>query len=206
MEEFNRKTHWETVYANKALEEVSWYQRVPETSLSFFARFEVPLEAKIIDVGGGDSYLVDFLLEAGYCDITVLDVSGKAIARAKERLGKKAEMVKWIVADAADFDPPEKYDFWHDRAAFHFLNDSSELVGYVQSAEKGLRKGGLLAIGTFSEKGPAKCSGISIRQYSADSLKAQFELGFNSLECFSVDHKTPFDTVQNFVFCTFERV
>lgn len=121
MEPFNRKKHWENIYQTKELNEVSWFQPTPETSLSFFKEFKVPLNAKIIDIGGGDSFLVDHLLELGYTDITVLDISSAAIERAKKRLGDKAQRVEWMVADAATFQPTEQYDFWHDRAAFHFL-------------------------------------------------------------------------------------
>src|SRR5687767_13401180 len=118
MKEFNRKEHWEKIYNTKELKDVSWYQPVPETSLDFIRHFKVPETAKIIDIGGGDSLFVDHLLEEGYQDITVMDISEASLNRAKLRLGKKAAKVKWIVADAANFNPPEQYDFWHDRAAF----------------------------------------------------------------------------------------
>jgi trans-aconitate methyltransferase len=127
MEDFDRKKHWENIYHTKELNEVSWFQSTPETSLDFFKDFSVPETAKIIDIGGGDSYLVDNLLDLGYKDITVLDISEAAIERAKQRLGERAGKVKWIVADAVTFKPKEKYDFWHDRAAFHFLTDEQDI-------------------------------------------------------------------------------
>lgn len=121
MEGFDRHVHWENIYKTKQLCEVSWYQPTPTTSLEFIEQFNIPTFAKIIDVGGGDGFFVDHLLNLGYHDITVLDISETAINRAKERLGDKANQVKWIVSDAATFKPTEKYDFWHDRATFHFL-------------------------------------------------------------------------------------
>ena len=130
MAEFNRKNHWENIYTTKSLEEVSWYEPTPATSLSFVKQFNIPTSAKIIDIGGGDSLFVDYLLDLGYQDITVLDISAAALERAKKRLGENAHKVKWIVADAANFTPTEKYDFWHDRAAFHFLTQEKEILNY----------------------------------------------------------------------------
>ena len=120
MEEIkSRKEHWENIYGTKELKDVSWFQPLPETSLNFLKEFNVPKNAAIIDVGGGDSLLVDHLLAEGYTDISVLDISEKALERAKSRLGEKASHIKWIVSDASEFKPERKYDFWHDRAAFH---------------------------------------------------------------------------------------
>lgn len=205
MEDFDRKKHWEGIYETKQLTEVSWYQPTPQTSLDFISMFDIPKTAKIIDVGGGDSFLVDHLLDLGFTDITVLDISEKAIKRAKERLGANAEKVKWIVADAAEFVPTETYDFWHDRAAFHFLTDQNEINNYIQTTSKALNENGVLAIGTFSENGPTKCSGIEITQYSQESLSEIFNGIFTKVACLQVDHKTPFDTVQNFTFCAFRK-
>jgi len=205
METFNRKNHWENIYETKSLEEVSWYQPTPETSLEFIQNLSLEKDASIIDIGGGDSFLVDHLLESGYTNITVLDISEKAIERAKERLGKNAEKVKWIVSDITKFEPAEKYDIWHDRAAFHFLTDDNDISAYLEIAGKAVKQNGRLFIGTFSENGPKKCSGIEIRQYSEDSLSETFGSEFRKINCFTVDHKTPFDTVQNFIFCSFRK-
>ncbi len=205
MEDFNRKEHWENIYQTKDLEDVSWYQPVPETSLAFFRKFDIPKSAKIIDIGGGDSLLVDHLLDLGYDDISVLDISEAAIDRAKKRLGDKASEVKWIVADAAYFEPTEKYDFWHDRAAFHFLTDDTDIEKYISTAKDSINPSGLLVIGTFSEKGPKKCSGIEIKQYSEQSLNDRFKDSFKKIDCMTDDHQTPFGTTQNFVFCSFKR-
>jgi ubiquinone/menaquinone biosynthesis C-methylase UbiE len=204
MENFDKKAHWENIYTTKSLTEVSWYQPNPETSLNFIHEFNVPKKAKIIDVGGGDSFLVDHLLMEGYTDITVLDISAAALERAKLRLGKKAQLVKWIVADASKFTPTEHYDFWHDRAAFHFLNSDSEIDAYLNSVQNGLSKNGILVMGTFSENGPEKCSGIKIKQYSENSMVERLTHFFNKIKCISIDHITPFNTIQNFIFCSFK--
>ena len=205
MEDFDRKAHWENIYTTKELTAVSWYQSVPVTSLEFLVQSGLPKTAKIIDVGGGDSFFADHLLEQGYTDITVLDISEQALERAKKRLGEKAARVKWIVSDASTFVPQETYDFWHDRDVFHFLTAEKDILSYTEVLAKGIRSGGILVIGTFSETGPLKCSGIPIKQYSENSLAECFAPVFDNITCVRVDHPTPFDTVQNFVFCSFRR-
>jgi SAM-dependent methyltransferase len=205
MENFERKKHWENIYQTKDLKDVSWFQPTPETSLAFFKQFDVPTTAKVIDIGGGDSFLVDHLLDRGYENISVLDISAAAIQRAKLRLGDRAKNVKWIIADAANFKPTEKYDFWHDRAAFHFLTDEQEISNYIETAQQNIDPNGILVIGTFSEQGPKKCSGIEIKQYSEDSMTDRLKTFFEKIKCITIDHTTPFDTVQNFVFCSFKR-
>jgi len=206
MGNFDRQKHWENIYQTKELKDVSWFQPTPETSLDFFKQFNVPTTAKVIDIGGGDSFLVDHLLDLGYQDISVLDISAAAIDRAKQRLGEKAKNVKWIVADAATFKPTEKYDFWHDRAAFHFLTDEEEISNYLETARQNINPTGILVIGTFSEQGPKKCSGIEIKQYSEKTMTDRLKNFFEKIKCITVDHKTPFDTIQNFVFCSFRKL
>ncbi|WP_339739600.1 class I SAM-dependent methyltransferase [uncultured Sunxiuqinia sp.] len=206
MNNFDRKKHWETIYQTKSLNEVSWFEPVPETSLDFFKQFKVPTRAKIIDIGGGDSLLVDHLLDRGYSDLTVLDISEAAIRRAKERLGEQASLVKWIVADAATFQPNEKYDFWHDRAAFHFLTQEQEISNYLDTARRSIQPAGILVIGTFSDEGPEKCSGIEIRRYSENSMTNRLKMFFEKIRCITVDHKTPSRSIQNFVFCSFRKL
>ena len=206
MTNFNRKKHWENIYQTKNLDEVSWYQPKPETSLSFFEKYKIHKGANIIDVGGGDSFLVDHLVALGYQNITVLDISEKAIEKAINRLGDKAHLVKWIVEDVIGFIVSEKYDVWHDRAVFHFLTNKKEIRLYSEIAANNIIKNGLLIVGTFSDKGPEKCSGIEIKQYSEKALAVQFQSSFNKLECFTIDHQTPFQTSQNFTFCVFEKV
>jgi ubiquinone/menaquinone biosynthesis C-methylase UbiE len=202
----DRKQHWENIYSTKQLQDVSWYQPTPTTSIDFLKAFNISTSAKIIDVGGGDSFLVDNLLDMGYQDITVLDISAASLDRAKKRLGDKAAKVKWIVADATTFKPNEQYDFWHDRAAFHFLTQDEEINNYIETIREHLKPTGILIIGTFSEQGPKKCSGIEIKQYSEITMTERLQKFFEKVKCITVDHKTPFDTIQNFIFCSFKKL
>lgn len=200
-----KQSHWDKVYSTKKLEESSWYQPRPSVSLGFIQQLSVAKDAAIIDVGGGDSLLVDHLLDLGYQNITVLDLSPKALARTQNRLGERAKAVKWILADAAKFEPTEQYDFWHDRAAFHFLTTAADIQHYAQTAAQAIKPGGFLVIGTFSEQGPKKCSALEIRQYSAQSLSEVFAPHFRTIKCSTLDHYTPTQAVQNFTFCVFQR-
>lgn len=203
METFNRKEHWEKIYQTKSLNEVSWYQPTPTTSLELIQELKLSKDAAIIDVGGGDSFLVDHLLEQGYTNITVLDISQAALARAQERLGAKAALVQWIEADASVFEAPQAYDCWHDRATFHFLREENEIQHYLSAAQKGIKPGGQLILGTFSEEGPIKCSGIEIKQYSQKSMTEKLSKWFHKIKCITTEHLTPFNTIQQFVFCRF---
>lgn len=199
----NSKSHWENIYSTKTELEVSWFQEYPKTSMMFLGLFDLPLGANIIDIGGGDSHFVDALLEKGYRNIWVLDISAVAIERAKTRLGERARGVNWVVSDVTKFEPPVQFDFWHDRAAFHFLTSDEAIWKYVAIAEAGISPGGYLILGTFSENGPKKCSGLEIRQYNETSMSARFEVSFERVKCITEDHTTPFSTVQNFLFCSF---
>jgi trans-aconitate methyltransferase len=198
------KTHWNTVYQTKQPNEVSWTQEEPTTSLELINKCNLPKTAKIIDIGGGDSNLVDFLLEQGFENITVLDISEKAIEKAKLRLGKLAEKVKWIVSDITEFQPKESYDIWHDRATFHFLTQDEHIEKYKQIVRMNVNQ--FLIIATFSNNGPLKCSGLEIKQYKIEDLVTQFSEGFSIMDGFYKDHETPFGTIQNFVFCQFKRI
>lgn len=160
----NRKKHWETIYETKKPEQVSWTQDVPSTSLDFIHGFHLSKNAPIIDIGGGDSKLVDYLVDEGYENITVLDISQKALDRVKERLGEKAGKVNWVVSDITEFHPQTKYAVWHDRATFHFLTTAEKIEKYLATAENAVT--GFMAIGTFSDNGPEKCSGLPIKQYT----------------------------------------
>lgn len=197
------KQHWNNVYKTKTPNEVSWTQHKPTTSLDFIRSFNIEKSAKIIDIGGGDSNLVDYLLEEGYQNITVLDISEKALEKAKKRLGEKAKNVQWIVSDVLDFKPTTTYDVWHDRATFHFLTTPKQISAYAKIVNQYVT--GYLSIGTFSLNGPTKCSGLPIKQYDKDTLTKAFTDNFNTLKCITEDHNTPFNTIQNFVFCSFKR-
>jgi SAM-dependent methyltransferase len=199
------KQHWENVFKTKSEEEVSWFQAYPKTSMEFVNLFNLPLNANIIDIGGGDSHFVDALLHKGFENIYVLDISSNAIERAKHRLGERASKVNWIISDITEFEPPVQFDFWHDRAAFHFLTAEDGINKYVSVAEDAIKKDGYLILGTFSERGPKKCSGLEIKQYSEASMSARFEIAFDRIKCITEDHTTPFNTVQNFLFCSFRK-
>lgn len=201
MEE-NRKKHWETVYETKKPDEVSWTQEIPKTSLDFIKSFNLTKKSKIIDIGGGDSKLIDFLLAEGFENITVLDISEKAIEKAKARLGIHAEKVKWVVSDITEFEPKETFEVWHDRATFHFLTSQEQIQKYEETVRKSVS--GYVIVSTFSENGPKKCSGLDIKQYNEETLTTAFEVGFEKLKCLTEDHNTPFNTKQNFIFCSFK--
>lgn len=200
-----KKIHWEDVYNKKDIEEVSWYQPKAETSMEYIQGLKLKKNASIIDIGGGDSFLAENLLAEGYTNISVLDISEAALDRARSRLGNKAEKITWIVADASEFFPSEKYDLWHDRATFHFLTKEDEIAKYVKILNNAVKKGGYVVMGTFSEKGPEKCSGIKIKQYSLHDLGEILIDNFEIMECKNVDHITPSGAVQNFSFCSFKK-
>jgi 2-polyprenyl-3-methyl-5-hydroxy-6-metoxy-1,4-benzoquinol methylase len=201
----SKKEHWEKVFSTKQETEVSWYQQKPQTSINFFIENKIPKDAKIIDIGGGDSYLIDNLLELGYTNLFLLDISENAIERIKKRLGTKVSNVTFIVSDVVNFEPKTTFDVWHDRASFHFLTNKEEITKYHSLVSKTLNSNGFLFIGTFSENGPLKCSGLEITQYSEDKFESIFGSDFNKINCFEENHQTPFDTLQNFIFCTFKK-
>ncbi len=206
MEKFDRKEHWERIYQSRKLQEVSWYQPVPVTSLEIISTQHLPLTARIIDIGGGDSLLADHLLDLGYRDITVLDISAAALKRAQERLGERSGLVKWIESDVTAFRPIETYDLWHDRAAFHFLKDDEEIDRYLLVATQSLKQNGILVLGTFSEEGPLKCSGLEIRQYTETSMTERLKKLFGKIRCVTAEHLTPANAIQHFIFCSFRKL
>ena len=201
----DKKQHWENVFATKQETEVSWYQQKPETSINFFTENNISKEAKIIDIGGGDSYLIDNLLEMGYTNLFLLDISENAVERIKNRLGAKSEQVTFIVSDVVDFQPEITFDIWHDRASFHFLTSENEIDSYKKLVSNSINQNGYLFMGTFSENGPLKCSGLEIAQYSESKFEAIFGDDFEKIKCFEENHQTPFDTTQNFIFCSFKK-
>ncbi len=203
MENTYRKQHWETVYQTKEPDQVSWTQEIPQTSLDFILSSGVNKDTKIIDIGGGDSKLVDYLLDEGFNNITVLDISERALGKAKLRLGDRANWVNWVVSDITEFEPDTTYDVWHDRAAFHFLTTPEQVSKYLDTARKCVT--GYMIIGTFSENGPTNCSGLEIKQYTEEALTNELKNGFEKIRCITEDHTTPFNTPQNFLFCSFKR-
>ena len=199
----NIKQHWEKVFTTKQVDEVSWYQQTPYQSLDFVQQLALPKTAAIIDIGGGDSFFVDHLLQMGYNNITVLDISATAINKAKYRLGDKAMSVSWVVSDILEFKSDVQFDCWHDRAAFHFLTNSTEVNNYLSLAQGHIKQNGKLIIGTFSTEGPEKCSGLPVKQYNENILTATLQKWFEKIRCITTDHITPFKTIQNFLFCSF---
>ncbi|WP_395054123.1 class I SAM-dependent methyltransferase [Flavobacterium sp.] len=199
------KEHWEKVFSTKQENEVSWFQKNPFTSLEFISKFKLSKDAKIIDVGGGDSYFIDALLELGFTNLTLLDISANAIERIKTRLGEKAKNVTFIISDVLDFNCKEKYDFWHDRASFHFLLNQNQIEKYLEIVSNSIDKNGIMVIGTFSENGPKRCSGLDIIQYNEVKMNEVFNTNFELIDSFIIDHQTPFDTIQNFIFVSFKR-
>ena len=199
------KLHWENVYNKKNENEVSWYQKVPNISLNHIKSLNLDLSSKIIDIGAGESRLVDNLLDLGFNNIDVLDISKKSIEKAKNRLGEKSEKINWIVSDINDFVSNNKYDLWHDRAAFHFLKDSSQINNYVELANSSLNSKGKIILGTFSSNGPLKCSGLEISRYNSSSINEIFKKHFILLNHRISTHPTPFDTFQEFLFTVFEK-
>ena len=201
-----KRDHWENVFSTKTETEVSWYQQYPQASVDFIKNLQVPFDAKIIDVGGGDSYLIDALLALGYTNLYLLDISSKAIERIKNRLKERASKVTFIVSDILDFVPSTSFYVWHDRASFHFLTEHQDIEKYQSIVSKALVTHGKLIIGTFSDDGPKKCSGLNITQYNEATITQLFESNFVKTACVLEDHQTPFDTIQNFIFCSFNKM
>ncbi len=201
----DRQSHWEQVYTSKGEQEVSWFQQTPGPSLELLALVGAGPSSSIVDIGGGASRLVDKLLEKGFGDITVLDLSDQALATARKRLGAGANKVEWIAADVTEWEPPWPYDIWHDRAAFHFLTDVLDQQAYVQRLKHGLRVDGHVILGTFAMDGPEKCSGLPVARHSAESLGTLLGNDFELVDSRRHEHTTPWDATQQFQFSTFRR-
>lgn len=199
-----RKAHWESVYQNKSPDAVSWYQQEPTLSLSLVNRVSLSLDAPIIDVGGGASILVDKLCDAGYSAISVLDVSGSALAHAKNRLGEKAESVHWYEEDVTRFNPPHRFEFWHDRAVYHFLTERADRDSYLNTLKQALEPGGHLVIMAFALDGPSRCSGLDIVQYDAEKLTTELGAGFELEDTGYEVHFTPAGHQQKFAYFLFK--
>jgi 2-polyprenyl-3-methyl-5-hydroxy-6-metoxy-1,4-benzoquinol methylase len=196
------KTHWDKVYAIKAPESVSWYRAHLETSLALVERAAEARSASIIDIGGGESTLVDDLLLRGYKSLTVLDVSQTAIEVTKKRLGSAAEQVRWLVGDILEIElEPHAYDLWHDRAVFHFLTTPERRLAYVRQVTRAIKPGGHVIVSTLGPEGPAICSGLEVMRYDAESLHGEFGGRFRLVESSKELHQTPFGITQQFLYC-----
>jgi ubiquinone/menaquinone biosynthesis C-methylase UbiE len=196
----SRKSHWEHAYTARDSVNVSWYQPVPEKSLELIRAAEVSLQAPILDVGGGASTLVDNLLDAGYHDISILDIASSALTKARDRLGAAAMRVKWIESDVTEFKPSRSYSVWHDRAVFHFLSDASDRERYLDILRKSLQSQGHFLLATFGEEGPARCSGLAVQRYSVEMLKTLLEPDFRIRAYEIEEHRTPTGAAQEFLY------
>jgi SAM-dependent methyltransferase len=196
------QTHWEKIYAEKAPNAVSWYRPHLETSLALIEQTASGRSASVIDVGGGQSTLVDDLLARGYENITVFDISHSAIDANRKRLGKAADRVHWLVADITKVElGSSAYDVWHDRAVFHFLTAADERIAYVRQVTHAVKRGGYVIVSTFGPEGPARCSGLDVVRYDAESLHREFGVRFHMLGSSTELHRTPFGTIQQFLYC-----
>lgn len=201
----NKEQHWNEVYHSKSKEVTSWFQENPKTSIEYIQKLHLPKQAAIIDIGGGESKVVDCLLDLGYTNITVLDISEVAIQKTQKRLGERSKEVTWVVSDMLKFQPEVKYDVWHDRATFHFLKDDNEIKQYIGLVHQNLNEKGYLILGTFSEDGPNRCGGLDTKRYSDKDIHALFHPNLNKNLCETVEHKTPSNANQQFVFCVFQK-
>jgi len=198
-----RKEHWEKVYREKSPDTVSWYQGVPALSLSLIEKAALPLDAPVIDVGGGAATLVDNLCERGYSNVSVLDISAAALAHCRNRLAQKGYQAHWFEEDVTRFNPPHRFALWHDRAVFHFLTSKTDRESYVDVLEHSLQPGGQVAMLTFAVGGPARCSGLDIVQYDADRLGAELGAHFRLMEWGRETHLTPAGKQQDFAWFRF---
>lgn len=199
------KNHWENIYSNKDENEVSWFQTVPKTSHQLIKKLNLESNDNIIDIGSGRSRILKILIDEGFNNLSYLDISKEACKKSKIALGDDKYKVNWNVENVLNFKSKMKYKLWHDRAVFHFFTDKKDIEKYKEVAIKNISDGGYLVLGTFSIVGPKKCSGLDVSQYSEQSLNEIFKSDFNLLESFYIDHQTPFDTTQNFLFCIFKK-
>lgn len=201
-----RKGHWEQVYATRAVDEVSWFQPDPNCSMRLIQAAKIGKTEPLIDIGGGASRLVDALMDADYVDLSVLDISGRALTLTQDRLSARASRVQWLETDVTAFTPPRRYALWHDRAVFHFLVSKADRELYKRRLEHGLRPGGHLIIATFALDGPERCSNLPVRRYSVDRLAAELGAAYQLQESLDEIHLTPAKKEQRFVYCRFQKL
>jgi SAM-dependent methyltransferase len=206
MTESDRQAHWQNVYSSKDETELSWFEQSPAISLDLIRRSGAHSGTSIIDIGGGASRLVDALLEGGYRTISVLDLSEKALSVARARLGPRASQVRWIEADVTRWEPEQRSDLWHDRAAFHFLTDPNDRAAYVERLMRGTSPGAQVILGTFAFDGPERCSGLPVVRHDANSLKQALGESFELEETRPYEHRTPWGSFQRFQFSRFSKV
>lgn len=198
-----RRRHWENVYQKKSMDSVSWFQEDPAVSLRMIAATGFDTSAAVIDVGGGTSPLTAALLRAGFRDCSILDISGAALQQARTLLAADAARVTWVEADVTEFDPPQRYHLWHDRAVFHFLTDPADRERYVDVLRRALHRDAQIVIGAFAPDGPDRCSGLQTMQYDGAALAEVLGHGFRLLEEDREVHRTPSGGTQNFAWMRF---
>lgn len=199
------ESHWQRVFASRRPTELGWYQPCLTTSLDLIAATGAPAQARIIDVGGGASTLVDSLLDRGFQHLTILDISRRGLAHAQQRLGARASHVQWVVADIITFDPSKQWDLWHDRGAFHFLTDPASRAGYRRALLAGLRPGGHVVMATFGPRGPTRCSRLDVVRYGPEALASELGAEFTVQEARTEHHETPAGSVQEFIYLRLQR-
>lgn len=196
------QSHWEHIYQTKKASQLSWHRAHLERSLELIELAAQSREARIIDVGGGESTLVDDLLERGYQNISVLDISQTAIDVTRKRLGKREDLVSWLVGDVTTMKlGSRRYDVWHDRAVFHFLTKTADRLAYVRQVRDAVKTGGHVIVASFGPSGPLKCSGLDVVRYDAETLHGEFGRQFQLVKHVEEEHRTPFGTTQEFVYC-----
>jgi SAM-dependent methyltransferase len=205
MQSESRQAHWQNVYTKKGENEVSWFQENPAPSLELIAQIGATPASAIIDIGGGASRLVDNLIDRGFEDVTVLDLSEAAVEAVKARVGSRAAQVHWIIADATVWEPLKAYDIWHDRAAFHFLTEDRDRAAYVARLERALKVGGYAIIATFALDGPERCSGLPVVRYDPTGLGQTLGRAFQLSDTRLHAHTTPWGSDQSFQFSVFRR-
>lgn len=199
------KTHWENMYQHKLPTDVSWYQTCPELSLQLIQKTAISSDEPIIEIGGGASTLVDYLLERGFNQLTVLDITAAAMQHTKVRLGDKSKKVQWIEADVTHFQPSQQYKYWHDRAVFHFLTDVQDRQNYIRVLKSALQPDGYAMIATFAADGPEKCSGLNVVRYDSQRMSEEFGNTLKLLEIHHENHITPNGGEQKFIYFLFQN-
>jgi SAM-dependent methyltransferase len=200
-----RKEHWDKVYGNKLPTELTWFQARPETSLTLIRDCGLGPEVRIIDVGSGTSLLPALLLEEGFRHLSILDASSKALELAEEQFGSRASEVEWFESDILDFEPPHRWELWHDRAVFHFLTSEEDQAAYCRVMNRALEPGGHVIIATFAVDGPTRCSGLDVVRHSPESLGEVLGEEYRLSGFRREAHESPTGAIQNFIYTRFQR-
>ena len=197
--------HWNQVYTTKGEGDVSWFETLPAESIRLIEAAGLTHESCVIDVGGGDSRLIDRLAAKGLTCLAVLDVSDAALQRARMRLGEIAAALTWIASDVRSDWTIKPMDIWHDRAVFHFLVEEDDRAAYRQHLAQTLKVGGSAIIATFALDGPTRCSGLPVSRYSPETLAIELGSDYTLVESCAHVHRTPWGNTQSFQYSRFTR-